>query len=123
MAMKSFVVGRVGEIAEGERKVISCDGTEIGVFMVDGELVAWYNQCAHRGGPVCQGRIYQRVREPVDAEGETRMLAYDPEHKHIVCPWHGWEFDLKTGQHPAGERFALRKAKLEITDGQVYVVV
>src|SRR5882672_4433474 len=44
--MKSFVVGRVGELAEGERRVISCDGAEIGVFNVDGELVAWYNQCA-----------------------------------------------------------------------------
>jgi nitrite reductase (NADH) small subunit len=121
--MKSFVVGRVGEIAEGDRKVISCDGTEIGVFLVDGELVAWYNQCAHRGGPVCQGRIFQRVWEPVDEHGETRMLQHDPGHKRIVCPWHGWEFDLKTGRHPAGSRFALRKAKLEIADGYVHVVV
>jgi nitrite reductase (NADH) small subunit len=121
--MKSFVVGRVGELAEGERRVISCDGTEVGVFNVDGELVAWYNQCAHRGGPVCQGRIYQRVLEPVDEHGETRMLQHDPTHKHIVCPWHGWEFDLKTGRHPGGDRFALRKAKLEIADGHVYVVV
>jgi nitrite reductase (NADH) small subunit len=121
--MKTFVVGKVGELAEGDRRVVSCDGTEVGVFMVDGELIAWYNQCAHRGGPVCQGRIFQTVREPVDEEGKTRMLQHDPARKNIVCPWHGWEFDLKTGQHPAGARFALRKAKLEITDGQIYVVV
>ena len=166
--MKSYIVGRVGELADGDRKVISCDGTEIGVFMVDGELVAWYNQCAHRGGPVCQGRIYRQVIdlakvekirlaaqvegarrglgpdvfvigavvpfliveddgigrvEPVDADGETRMLQHDPKRKNIVCPWHGWEFDLRTGRHPAGEKFALRKAKLEVADGHVYVVV
>ncbi len=121
--MKSFVVGRVGELAEGERRVISCGGTEVGVFNVDGELVAWYNQCAHRGGPVCQGRIYHQVHEPVDENGETRMLQYDPKRKNIVCPWHGWEFDLRTGRHPGGERFALRRAKLEIADGHVYVVV
>jgi nitrite reductase (NADH) small subunit len=108
--MKSFVVGRLDELAEGERRVISCDGTEIGVFNVDGELVAWYNQCAHRGGPV-------------DENGETRMLQHDPKRKNIVCPWHGWEFDLRTGRHPGGERFALRRAKLEIADGHVYVVV
>ena len=111
------------QLADGERRVISCDGTEIGVFMVDGELVAWYNQCAHRGGPVCQGRIYQQVIEPVDADGKTRMLQHDPKRKNIVCPWHGWEFDLRTGHHPAGPRFALRKAKLEVADGHVYVVV
>jgi nitrite reductase (NADH) small subunit len=121
--MKSYMVGRVGELADGDRKVISCDGTEIGVFMVDGQLVAWYNRCAHRGGPVCQGRIYQKVIEPVDADGKTRMLQHDPERKNIVCPWHGWEFDLRTGHHPAGERFALRQAKLEVADGHVYVVV
>jgi nitrite reductase (NADH) small subunit len=121
--MKSFVVGRVDELAEGERRVISCNGTEIGVFNVDGELVAWYNQCAHRGGPVCQGRIYRQVREPVDENGETRTLQYDPKRKNIVCPWHGWEFDLRTGHHPGGERFALRKAKLEIADGHIYVIV
>jgi nitrite reductase (NADH) small subunit len=121
--MKSYMVGTIGELADGERRVISCDGTEIGVFMVDGELVAWYNQCAHRGGPVCQGRIYRRVVEPVDAERKTRMLQHDPRAKNIVCPWHGWEFDLRTGQHPAGAKFALRKAKLEVADGHIYVVV
>jgi nitrite reductase (NADH) small subunit len=121
--MKSFVVAQVGEIAEGDRRVISCDGVEIGVFNVDGELVAWYNQCAHRGGPICQGRIFHRVREPVDANGETRTLQHDPHDKNIVCPWHGWEFDLRTGRHPGGDRFALRRAKIEITDGNVCVIV
>jgi nitrite reductase/ring-hydroxylating ferredoxin subunit len=58
--MRSYPVGRVEEFAEGSRKVVSCDGTEIGVFKIGGELVAWYNQCSHRQGPVCQGRIYQR---------------------------------------------------------------
>jgi nitrite reductase/ring-hydroxylating ferredoxin subunit len=121
--MKSFVVARIGEIAEGERRVISCDGTEIGVFNVGGELVAWYNQCAHRGGPVCQGRIFRRVLEPVDANGETRIMQHDPVHQNIVCPWHGWEFDLRTGRHPGGDRFALRHAKIEIADGHVHVVI
>ena len=59
----------------------------------------------------------------MDENGETRMLQHDPKRKNIVCPWHGWEFDLRTGRHPGGERFALRRAKLEITDGHVYVVV
>ena len=66
--MRSYPVGRIEEFTEGSRKVVSCDGTEIGVFKIDGEFVAWYNQCSHRQGPVCQGRIYKRVIEPVDAE-------------------------------------------------------
>src|SRR5690242_11651570 len=122
-AMKSYVVGRLDEFAEGSRKVISCDGTEIGVFKIDGELVAWHNECAHLQGPVCQGRIYAKVEEPIDANGHTRMLAYNEKEKHIVCPWHGWEFSLKTGKHPSLATARLRKAKLEVSDGQVYVVL
>jgi nitrite reductase/ring-hydroxylating ferredoxin subunit len=93
------------------------------VFKVNGELVAWYNQCAHLQGPVCQGRIYAKVLEPVDANGHTRMLQYSETEKHIVCPWHGWEFSLTTGTHPGNPKARLRKAKLEVTDGHVYVVV
>ena len=121
--MKSYVVGRLEEFAEGSRKVISCDGTEVGVFNIDGELVAWHNECAHLQGPVCQGRIYAKVEEPVDANGHTRMLAYNEKEKHIVCPWHGWEFSLKTGKHGSHATARLRKAKLEVSDGQVYVVL
>jgi nitrite reductase/ring-hydroxylating ferredoxin subunit len=121
--MKSYVVGRLDEFEEGGRKVISCDGTEIGVFRIGGELVAWHNQCAHLEGPVCQGRIYSKVEEPVDADGQTRMLQYNDQEKHIVCPWHGWEFNLRTGKHPSNSRAHLRKAKLEVADGQVYVVL
>jgi nitrite reductase (NADH) small subunit len=121
--MKSYVVGRLDEFTEGSRKVISCDGTEIGVFKINGELVAWYNQCAHLQGPVCQGRIYGKVEEPVDANGHTRMLRYSETEKHIVCPWHGWEFSLKTGRHPGNPKAALRKAKLEVTNGEVHVLL
>src|SRR5258705_13263236 len=82
--MRSYPVGRIEEFTEGSRKVVSCDATEIGVFKIDGEFVAWYNQCSHRQGPVCQGRIYKRVIEPVDAEQRTRMLAFDENETHIA---------------------------------------
>jgi len=121
--MKSYPVGKIDELAEGGRKVVSCDGIEIGVFKIDGELVAWYNQCSHRQGPVCQGRIYKRVIEPVDSQQRTRMLQFDDNETHIVCPWHGYEFSLKTGRHPGSAAHALRRAKLEIMDGEVHVVL
>jgi nitrite reductase (NADH) small subunit len=123
MLMRSYPIGKVDEFTEGGRKVVSCDGIEIGVFRIDGEFVAWYNQCSHRQGPVCQGRIYKRVVEPVDSQQRTRMLQFDENETHIVCPWHGYEFNLKTGRHPGSEAQALRHAKLEIIDGEVHVVL
>ena len=122
--MASYLVGRLDEFNEGGRKVVACDGTEIGVFMLDGELYAWYNNCAHMRGPICQGRIYKRVVEPVaDGPHDAHARLRARTHTHIVCPWHGYEFDLKTGQHPGSARHRLRKAKLEIADGEVYVVL
>jgi nitrite reductase (NADH) small subunit len=120
---RSYLVCRTDELADGDRRVLSCDGTEVGVFKVDGQLVAWHNQCPHREGPVCQGRIYKRVIEPVDANGHTRALAYDETVTNLVCSWHGYEFNLKTGINQGSDRFRLRAAKLEEKDGNIYVVV
>lgn len=120
---KSYLVGRRDEFEEGGRKVVSCDGTEIGVFLIDGELVAWHNRCPHRFGPVCQGRIYKRVLEPVAADGRVRELAYDENTTNIVCTWHGYEFNLKSGVNQGSSRFRLRRADIEEKDGEVYVVL
>jgi nitrite reductase/ring-hydroxylating ferredoxin subunit len=120
---KSYLVARKSEFEEGGRKVVSCDGTEIGVFLIDGKLVAWHNECPHRGGPVCQGRLYKRVLEPLDAEGRMRALAFDEETTNIVCTWHGYEYNVKTGVNQGSDKLKLRKAKIEEKDGNVYVVV
>jgi len=115
--------GFVYELNDGDRRVVSCDGVEVGVFKVDGQFVAWHNQCPHREGPVCQGRIYQRVLEPVADDGTVRALAYDERATNIVCSWHGYEFDLKTGVNQGSDKIRLRQAKLEQKDGNIYVAV
>ena len=120
---KSYLVCRADELNDGDRRVVSCDGVEVGVFKVDGQFVAWHNVCPHREGPVCQGRIYQRVLEPIAGDGTVRALAYDESVTNIVCSWHGYEFDLKTGINQGSDKFRLRKAKLEEKDGNIYVVV
>jgi nitrite reductase/ring-hydroxylating ferredoxin subunit len=116
-------VCRADELNDGDRRVVSCDGVEVGVFKVDGQFVAWHNECPHRQGPVCQGRIYQRVLEPIAGDGTVRALAYDERVTNIVCSWHGYEFDLKTGINQGSDQFRLRKAKLEEKDGNIYVAV
>jgi nitrite reductase/ring-hydroxylating ferredoxin subunit len=118
-----YLVCRSDELKDGDRRVMSCDGTEVGVFKVDGQLVAWHNECPHRSGPVCQGRMYKRVLEPIDDGGHVRALAYDEHVTNIVCSWHGYEFDLKTGINQGSDKIKLRRVNLEEKDGHVYVVV
>ena len=120
---KSYLVAARAEFTDGHRKVMSCDGTEVGVFMTAGHLVAWLNVCPHRGGPVCQGRLYKRVLEPVDGEGHVRALAFDETVTNLVCSWHGYEFDVRTGINQGHVQYRLKKVKLEEKDGNVYVVV
>jgi nitrite reductase/ring-hydroxylating ferredoxin subunit len=121
--MQDYHAGFVQDYAEGDRKVIVCGDTEVGVFRLGGEFYAWHNRCAHQAGPVCQGRVFKRVLEIADADGCVRMQEYDETESHIVCPWHGYEFSIKTGQHPGKPSVRLRKANLTIQDGTIYVTV
>lgn len=119
--MQQYLVGPADDLAEGGRKVVRCGEREVGVFRVNGELRAWLNACPHRQGPICQGHLYPRVVEPVDDRGEVRLLDYDRDQMQVVCPWHGYEFDLDTGRcngHPA---LALRSVQLTVVAGDIYV--
>ena len=59
--MAEYPAGNVDDYADGDRKVVVCGEFEVGVFRIGDEFYAWHNRCAHRAGPVCQGRIMKRV--------------------------------------------------------------
>lgn len=73
--------------------LVEIAGRSIGVFNVDGEFFALRNRCPHQGGPLCNGPVsgFVSSSEPGDyhvtRQGEI-----------VRCPWHGWEFDIRTGQ-------------------------
>lgn len=121
--MAEYMAGNVDDYADGDRKVVVCGDKEVGVFRIGGEFYAWHNRCAHRAGPVCQGRIMKRVLEPVAGDKTTRTQEYDEAESHIVCPWHGYEFSIRTGIHQGNSRTRLLKAELTIRDGEIYVSV
>jgi nitrite reductase/ring-hydroxylating ferredoxin subunit len=87
------VVGPVGEFEPGERRIIEAGGRSIGVFRVGDRFYAVRNRCPHQGGPLCRGHLLDDA--VADAPGSPRISA-NP--LRIACPWHGWEYDLETGQ-------------------------
>jgi len=116
----SVVVGVREDVLEGGRVVVDVDGVEIGIFRVGGQLHAWENRCVHAGGPVCQGKLMNRVVERLDAE--RRSLGDDfADELHIVCPWHGYEYNVRTGEHPADSRLRLRRVEVSERDGEILV--
>lgn len=88
-----YVVARVKDIPEGSRIIVTVEGREIGIFHVDGAFHAILNRCPHRGGELCKGDVLRLVES--DRPGDVRL---DEGTTFLACPWHGWEFDIKTGE-------------------------
>ena len=91
--MAKHVVAAVGDIPPGTRRLAQVNGRAIVVFNLGGEFFALNNRCPHRGGSLCQGKQTGLVE--LDGPGNYR---YSRPGEIIRCPWHGWEFDIRTGQ-------------------------
>jgi nitrite reductase (NADH) small subunit len=114
--------GRVAEYEDGSRKVVSAGGTEIGVFQRDGRFYAYENFCLHQGGPVCEGVILGKV-EPIMGEDRGVLFErYSEEEIHLICPWHGWEYDISTGECVMDRRLHLKKYEVVQRGEEVYVI-
>lgn len=112
---------RVAEAAEladdGSRVLVEIEGVEIAVFRVGDDYHAVANHCVHQGGPVCEGEL--RGRTTVADDGWD--WEYDDSGKYVVCPWHGWLFDVTTGVSPDDDRYAVPTYDVTVDDGEVYV--
>lgn len=91
--MARHIVASAGEIPPGGRKLVTVRGREIGIFNHGGEYFALLNRCPHQGAELCKGRLIGLAisREPGHFELTRRG-------EMLKCPWHGWEYDIRTGQ-------------------------
>jgi nitrite reductase/ring-hydroxylating ferredoxin subunit len=90
---KKHVVAAVDEIPLGGRKLVHADGRPIVVFNLSGEFFALSNRCPHRGGDLSRGLLTGLVLS--DEPGEYNYIRPG---EIIRCPWHSWEFDIRTGK-------------------------
>ena len=91
--MSKHIVATTDEIPPGSCKIVEIKGRSIGVFNVHGDYYALRNRCPHEGAPLCAGPV-TGLRQ-ADTPGNYK---YSRAGEIIRCPWHGWEFDIKTGQ-------------------------
>lgn len=104
------------------RVEVSVGGEQVVVFAFGARIVAYANRCPHAGGPVCAGRVMPAVvAEGTPGGGERRR--FDPERPRLVCPWHGWEFELESGACVADPRRRLRRFPVRELEDGVYVEV
>ena len=111
-----YVVASAAELPSGQRKIVTVAGREIGVFNVNGQFYALRNLCPHRAGPLCHGRLRPLVTSP----GVYR-LDHEREDEILKCPWHQWEFDLKTGRALYDENLRVRTYRVAQEGDEVVV--
>jgi nitrite reductase/ring-hydroxylating ferredoxin subunit len=117
------LAGSSDSIPENGRLVVDVGERTIGIFRVGGRLFAYDNRCPHMGGPVCQGLMIPAVREVLDDRQVSTGYAFDESEMRIVCPWHGYEFTIETGSHPAKHSIRLTPVGVEEEGGEVYVTL
>ncbi len=120
MADEVFVA-RGGEIEEGGRKLVRHGETTIGVFRMSGRYYAYMNRCVHQGGPVCEGVLLGKVEAVLAADRHVMGERFSDQEIHLVCPWHGYEYDVKTGECAADRTLRLTSYKVIEREGAIYV--
>ena len=99
-------VANTDELPAGRVKTVTAESKSIALTHIDGEYHAMDNRCPHQGGPLGEGSI--------EAGGDGKCW--------LRCPWHGWDFDPKTGVSPGGHEDSGQQIyPVEVRDGGVYV--
>lgn len=89
-----FLIAPLTDFPVGARRIVRVEGREIGVFHVGDRFFAVRNRCPHQGAPLCLGRLLPRL-----VSSEPGVIDVDCARPPLIaCPWHGWQYDVLTGE-------------------------
>ena len=99
--MEFIKVCSLKELPPGSQKIVECGGHKVALFHFNNEITAIANACLHKAGPLGLGAVEKK---------------YDGH--YVTCPWHGWEYNIKTGSAPPGyeDKQAVYQVKIEGDD-------
>ena len=100
MPGRLVTVARVEDVPPGSVVKVRAGEEELALAHVDGEFYATQGACIHLQGPLGEGRV----------EGHV-----------LTCPWHGWQYDLRTGENEFDRAIRLRTYPVRVSDGEVQV--
>jgi nitrite reductase/ring-hydroxylating ferredoxin subunit len=101
--MSEYVkVAKTADVPSGGSLLVQPQGKKIVLFNLNGEFFALDNSCPHSDGPICEGTI----------EGDV-----------VICPNHGWEFDIRTGRAKSVSSYRVKTYVLKLTGDEIFVEV
>jgi nitrite reductase/ring-hydroxylating ferredoxin subunit len=99
--MENWVqVAALAELPPGAAREVLAGDRLIALFNVDGTLYALDGVCPHQGGPLGKGCLRGHV---------------------VTCPWHGWQFDVRDGQHQFSPTVKQPTLAVKVENGQILV--
>jgi nitrite reductase (NADH) small subunit len=119
--MSEHVVADVDDLDPGERLVVQVEGKEIGIFRQGDEYRSYLNWCPHQGGPVCEGVLTGTQESSFDRETLEVDRQWTQDGEILKCPWHGWEFNINTGDCLSREKITLPSYPVTVEDEQIIV--
>lgn len=115
--MCEYVVATSREIKPGEHKVEVIGKRSIGIFNINGEYYAISNYCPHQGAELCRGAV-----SGTNLQSRVYEYVYGRDQEIIRCPWHRWEFDIKTGTSLFDDKVRIRCYQVKEEEGEVKIV-
>lgn len=120
--MTELFVTKASRMKDGDRLIVKGERGEIGVFFQGGAWFAYSNTCLHSGGPACEGLVMPLVVDIIAEDKTYKGQTFDESELHFICPWHGWEYDLKTGECVGDRRRKLRKYEVVQRGDDIFVI-
>lgn len=99
---KSVCVAKITDLEPGSCLSVEVEGYGIALFNVNGTIYALDNTCLHAGGPLGEGTLHGEI---------------------VECPWHGWRFNVRTGERPANPDFKVGCYSVKVEGNEIRVVI
>ncbi len=121
MAEKQFACNITDVSPEKPCKVM-LNKRDYGIYQIDDAYYALRDKCPHRGGSLCGGPV-TGTAIPVDINIDGFRFIYGRDKQLVRCSWHGWEYDIKTGECLADTRLKARKVEVVREDDKIYLML
>jgi 3-phenylpropionate/trans-cinnamate dioxygenase ferredoxin subunit len=117
--MPLIEVGSIADLAEGQPAVRRAGHRSIIVIRWKSEVFALRNICPHQSLPFTSAGP---VRDKIGSTNPGELLITD-ETPVLVCPWHAFKFDIRTGYCVNDSRERVATYPVVIDDGMIFVEV
>ena len=116
MSDNKHLVCKTNEVSPGNQKIVQVGRMSIGIFNIDDGYHAMLNVCPHQGAALCEGPVCG-----TSAQTDKAEFIYCKDAALVRCAWHGWEFDIKSGEFLVDPNIKAKTFPVSVDGDDIYV--